>query len=495
MTTELVLPEKRLVLSELSFLKQLGRIQDGRVSLERSAKGYHLKKQITFNLDLVLTLPQKSIAEYIVNSLISQRPSLIPWVLENRSLVELANHMLRAGSGSKMGFYGYTNTVSLYCRRLKTTPDKLIADVMPEGLPVPARIEKHRTFLQNCINELQDTKRSPGRVHGYSRQIRTFYRVNGVELLKPKYLPKPKVVSKDRAPTPEELQRVLDVSDLRGRVIVTITSLGGFREGTLARLTYHHIKEDLEKGIVPLHIHVDAEETKGQYCDYDTFLNGEAVNYLKLYLDERRNGSPFRKDTATAPSRQKIPPEEIHDNSPLIRDSLSPQPRPIGEKQIYKLTHNLFYAAGLGKKNKNGGYELRVHSLRKFFKTQLKARGVDSDYVNFMMGHVVDTYHDIESKGIEFLRNLYAKADLRIRPKPDNGNVARFKKMVMEMARELNVDPEQVLARDALAEPHRIFTTPDEQDHLEIRVLTKALVQGLKDYRSKSSLEDFPGRE
>ena len=494
MTTELVLPEKRLVVAELSFLKQLGRIHDGRVVLQRSAKGYHLKNEVAFDLDLVLALPQKSLAEYIVNSLISQRPILIPWVLENKSLVELANNMLRAGCGSKMGFYGYTNTVSLYCRRLKTTPDKLIADVRPEELPIPARIEKHRTFLQNCINELQDLKRSAGRIHGYSRQIRTFYRVNGIELPKPKYLPKPKVVSKDRSPTPEELQRVLDIADLREKVIVTLLALGSFREGTLSILTYGHVKKDLEKGIIPLRVHVNAEETKGAYCDYDTFLNDEAVHYLKLYLDQRRNGSPSRKDYAAAPAREKMPPEEIHDDSPLIRDSLSPNPRPIGEKQVYKLVHNLFHRAGLGTKNKNGGYELRVHSLRKFFKTNMKSRGVDSDYVDYMMGHVVDTYHDIESKGAEFLRRLYAKADLRIRPRADNGNVARFKKMVIEMAKELNVDPERAFAREAFSEPHRIFSSPEDEDMHEIRVIAKSLVQGLKDYRSKSSFQDFPGR-
>lgn len=97
------------------------------------------------------------------------------------------------------------------------------------------------------------------------------------------------------------------------------------------------------------------------------------------------------------------------------------------------------------------------------------------------MGHKGDTYHDIQSNGIEFLRSLYAKADLRIRPETNNGNMALFKKMVKEMARELNVDPDQVLAREAFAEPHRIYATPEERDQLEIRVLTKAFVQGIKD--------------
>ena len=69
-----------------------------------------------------------------------------------------------------------------------------------------------------------------------------------------------------------------------------------------------------------------------------------------------------------------------------------------------------FHSSALGR------YSLCVHSLRKYFKTQLMALGVQSDYVDYMMGHTVDTYHDIQSKGIEFLRNVYASAGLSIKP-------------------------------------------------------------------------------
>ncbi len=87
-------------------------------------------------------------------------------------------------------------------------------------------------------------------------------------------------------------------------------ALGGFREGTLVRLRYHHVKEDLEKDTVPLHIHVEAEITKGKYHDYDALLGAEAVEYLRLYLTARHQGN----------IHPEIPPEEIHDDSPLIRD-------------------------------------------------------------------------------------------------------------------------------------------------------------------------------
>jgi len=490
MATELELPQKHLQLSELSFLDQLGRVEGNRITLERSFRGYNLKTPVALPLERVLSLGQKGLALYIVSSLISQRPKLIPWVLDNRTVVEMARYLLRARSASKMGFYGYTNTLNLYCRRLNTSPDRVIDDVKAHvAYPDPAKIEKHRGFLQQCIEELQERNVSPGRIGGYSRQIRTFYHINGVELPKPKYLPRPRVVSKHRAPTIQELRQVLGIADLREKLLILLPATSGFREGTLSLLRYAHVKEDLEKNVTPAHVHIEPDETKGQYTDYDTFISSETVEYLKLYLDRRIRGSPPRKDSPASPQTQKIPPEKITDKSPLIRDSQSTETRPIGEKQIYRLAHNLFHRAGLTRKNKHGGYELTFHSLRTFFKTEMKPRGVsDPDLIDYWMGHTVDVYNDIQSRGIEYQRGEYAKANLRITPEATGtGNIALFKKMAMEMTRELGVDPEQVLARETLAEPHRIYSSPEERDELETRAVIKAFAQHIKEQLKESS--------
>jgi len=108
-------------------------------------------------------------------------------------------------------------------------------------------------------------------------------------------------------------------------------ALGGFREGTLVKLKYRHIRDDLEKGIVSLHVHIEAEITKGKYHDYDTFIGKEAAAYLREYIETRRLGSPDGK----------IPPEDLTDESPLIRNENNPKPKTVGGKQIYKLVHNL----------------------------------------------------------------------------------------------------------------------------------------------------------
>ena len=169
----------------------------------------------------------------------------------------------------------------------------------------------------------------------------------------------------------------------------------------------------------------------------------------------------------------------------MIRDSLSPAPRPLGEKQIYKIVHSLYHRAGLLTKGKNGGYDLRPHSLRKYFKTQMKALGVGDDYIDYMMGHVVDTYHDIQSKGVEFLRNIYAKAGLAIRSQSKLSKLDIMK----EFARAQGLDPEKILVEKAFAEPMMAYVEPRQQELADVEHLSRAVMQRFRQELNKAPLE------
>ena len=92
------------------------------------------------------------------------------------------------------------------------------------------------------------------------------------------------------------------------------------------------------------------------------------------------------------------------------------------------------------------------------------------------MGHTISTYHDIQSKGIEFLRNVYSNAGFSIRPKAQNSKID----MVKEFVRGLGLNPEDVLTRNALAEPHRIYATNQEREDDQIRALSRAFMDNLK---------------
>jgi hypothetical protein len=54
-------------------------------------------------------------------------------------------------------------------------------------------------------------------------------------------------------------------------------------------------------------------------------------------------------------------------------------------------------------------------------------------YADYMMGQVVDTYHDIQSKSIEFLRDIYSRADLRVRLKPTISKHEMVKETILQL--------------------------------------------------------------
>ena len=118
-------------------------------------------------------------------------------------------------------------------------------------------------------------------------------------------------------------------------------------------------------------------------------------------------------------------------------------------------------------------YKLRAHSIRKYFRTQLGAIStIPRDYIEYMMGHKINTYNDIQMKGIEFLRNLYISSGLSIRSKTKLSKVDQLKMF----AESLGLNPDEVLSRDAITRPHRTVIDPEQN---KIEVLNQAHKQAI----------------
>ena len=137
------------------------------------------------------------------------------------------------------------------------------------------------------------------------------------------------------------------------------------------------------------------------------------------------------------------------------------------------------FKAGIIEKGEAKRYPVRPHSLRKYFRTQLGAIStIPTDYIDYMMGHTVSTYNDIRMKGIEYLRNLYASSGLSIRPKTKLSKIDKLKMFV----ESLGLNPDEVLAKDALAMPHRTVIDPEAR---KVDVLNETLKHAiLKELRN-----------
>jgi site-specific recombinase XerD len=443
-----------------------------KVVLTHSPNGIKFNQPIEFELPVNMSEGDRDVYNYIIRSLAGFTPKQIPFACGQLSIFELAKYLKLGFSFSEYTLRGYTNAIYKFSRWLGRQPDELIAEAKAES----TKLAEHSKILGNFAGELQARGLAPNSISDYTKALKTLYRANGLRL-ELFYPLRTGIRYEDHPPTPEDLQRLIDIGDLREKVIVSWPPLSGFRLGTFAALCYRHVKHDLERGIIPLHIHVEAEITKGKYRSYDTFVGKEAVDYMKAYLDMRRRGSLRKiRYKGGCTTHVGFPPEEITDESPLIRNAHDVKPKPLKPGEISRIIHNLYLKAGLIGPGNKRRHELTAHSLRKYFKTQMTALRVQDDYVEYMMGHTISTYDKVKSLGIEFLRNVYASSGLSIRPKT---GVARLE-MLRQMVSAWGMDPDKVLVKEAFAEPHRVFVLPQDREEDQVKILSRALKEAMR---------------
>jgi integrase len=431
-----------------------------RLRLTKSPKGKSYRQPVEVSVPATLSRAEENLYRFVWESLSPSTPKLLTVAFQNQTLLKMAKYLSRNRSGSRQTCAQYLYMTIRYAEYNRISPDQLINRCFIDGVANPKAVNEETARVDDYVGELKARNLAPKTVSDQVKAIKVFYMCNGLTVTLPYRLSNNRT-NRDRAPKPEELQKLIDIADVRDKVIVSMLALGGFRVGTLAKLKYYHVKEDLENNVLPIHIHVEAENTKGQYSDYDTFIGAEAVGYLKTYLNVRRHGSPCGK----------IPPETINEDSPLIVAAHGRNPKSVDGKVLYRAVHNLYMKAGMLETLRGRRYNLCAHSIRKFFRTQLAALGVPEYVIESMMGHILSTYQDLSMKGTEFLRNIYAASGLSIRPKTQLGRIDTLK----EIIRAWGMNPEQILTQEALTQPNRTLITGTTYVDSEVQTLSTAL--------------------
>ena len=204
-------------------------------------------------------------------------------------------------------------------------------------------------------------------------------------------LPAHQKVADDRAPTPEEIRRLLNVCDLRMKVVVLIMSSSGIRVGSFEYLKLKHLKF-LPSGVAQLTVYDHSPEK------YLTFITPEAVIAVKQYLTARENAG------------EKLTPE-----STLIRDKWDFEERvraikhstiapdiatPMTSKAIRNRLGVLWVKAGIRTWGIHRGEFQQAHGFRKYFKVHA-SRGIQrSEVVEALMGHKTN-YFKVEPDELE----------------------------------------------------------------------------------------------
>ncbi len=188
----------------------------------------------------------------------------------------------------------------------------------------------------------------------------------------------------------EEIRRILDASELREKAFFLMMLESGLRPDTLVRLKYKHIKEEFEKGIIPMKIVVPAEIVKDKVGDRFTFIGEDGYKYLKEYLSTL--GKLSDEDYIFQPSRKK---------------KLKGKPLPAHTFSNYfrrlALKLNITEPSVKGKP-----YPVRLYCLRKYFRANFKG---DESIREFLMGHTLGVdVHYINRDQVERFRQVYAQA-------------------------------------------------------------------------------------
>jgi integrase len=399
------------------------------VNFLKSKQGIKLKTPVSVNIPETQNETEKKLQEYIIQACINKMPRLLPFVLENNSMMEFAERFFLHSSGKQETFKEYTRKIFTFCKWANNTPDKIIASCRNEDLsPNLKGIEEMERTLDEYALILQSSKIAPNTLLNSLRSIKSLFRSNYVNV-KPYYHRPAVVIYEVRAPTLEELRILINGANLRERLIVAMLATSGLRTGTLTKLKYRHVKFDLERNVIPVHLDIESEITKGKYHSYCTFFNEETVEYLSAYLQARRIGTPY------------IPPEEINDDSPLIRPQRK-DIRPISPLSLQRGIHKLYFRTGiLIRKPATTRYDVTAHALRKFFRTQMAFLGVEKEYIEYMIGHKTDTYFDAKMKGVEYLRHVYEKSAISIRPQAEIGKLTLLRELIFK----LGLNPSEVL--------------------------------------------------
>jgi hypothetical protein len=404
--------------------------------ITKSLQGRKLKKPLVLKVLEPQCPADLKLQNFVIETFISRIHALAQFTFENSSTMKITRYLLFNRTASRDSLFSYIYGVHRFCKWANIQPDQLVKKCVDKnGVPKPKALVQTRCLIEDFVAHLQTENLSPSYIIILVKGVLALLRLNGLKLLPPFRLANYNICC-DRAPSREELRKILDVADLRERVIITMLASGGFRIGTLAKLQYRHVKSDLERGVIPIHVYVPAEITKGKYNSYYTFVNWEAAEYLTAYLNTRRRGTAY------------IPPENIQDESPLIRCANRKQVKPVSSNCIYDVVHHLYFKAGLLVSSSGSckDYDLRVHSVRKFFRTEMSARDVERDYIDFMMGHKVCNYHDIKMKGIEYLRGIYLTSGIGIQPKIRLNKIDVLKEIMCAWG----LNPEEILTRKAL---------------------------------------------
>ena len=306
---------------------------------------------------------------------------------QSRTLTALDRVYRRSRSRGSVETYVWG--VRRFCGFMGQDPDKLVSKLARGELAL-------ERSLNDWLDMLDKEGVSPRTQKLYFYSVKKFADVNLPDEpfnWKKVELPRSWGVEEDRVPTKDELRILMDHGNLLDRVIIALMSSSGIRENTLVNLTLGDL--DLESHQDVGVIRVKPEATK-ERVSYLTFISPEARELLKRSLDLRsRQGEPMKPEAPLfakyevkeVDKKTRKPPEEgwwvakQKGDSVILKKAIK-----ISEAALRSRWRRLLKSADLAEK-KRRFHSLRLHTLRKYFRTRMEAANIPTGFIERMMGH------------------------------------------------------------------------------------------------------------
>lgn len=286
-------------------------------------------------------------------------------------------------------------------------PDEIINTRIQDSMSCDPRVRNRFEYLvKGFVGKLKN-ENGYSVAHQAATSLKSFFFYNNVPLT---YKAPRTKDPETYTPTTEALEKLYQLANPGWeRFRISFIRACGARRGSVARAKYRHIKKDFEAGIIPLHIHFDSVDVKGQYFGYDTFLGRQAVEDLRLSLEQRKRGT------------RKIPPEVIRDESPLLRKENTAVVEPCDETGLTSWFFSLSRRVGFEEEE-----TITPHGVRRSTETALEdSKMIPQNWIDHIMGHRprgAQGKH-YSKPTVEQLRAAYAKAEsyltLRLTPPGD----------------------------------------------------------------------------
>ena len=255
-------------------------------------------------------------------------------------------------------------------------------------------------FFKNQIeNRVNTNLISSATLKNYFKAAKLFCVMNDVTLnwLKiTKGLPRVKYYSDDRAPTIEEVRRLLEYPDRRIKPIVYTMISSGIRIGAWDWLKW--------RDIIPITLNGNLIASKiivysGDPEQYYSFLTLEAYNSLSEWMKYR--ASYGEKVTGESWIMRDI--WQTSERSYGASFGVAKDPQKLSSTGVKSLIERAIHAQGLWEPLQNGKKRREwqgAHGFRKFFKTQTE-QIMKTINVEFCMGHKSDTLQKSYYKPVE----------------------------------------------------------------------------------------------